>query len=269
MRAEGQAEHSRRLAAAIFDVDGVLVASPHERAWQEAFAELMEGEWRDIAPATSYRPGCFDSAVYQTHVSGKPRMSGARAVLDYFGVPDAATRAVEYAERKQRRILELIAAGEFVAFDDALRFLVELRVRHVRTAAASSSKNADDFMRQIHVGRLLSDAEGPRTPQRNDETLLDLFDANVCGRDLKHGKPHPDIFLLAAEELGAPPAQCVVIEDAPAGVEAAKAGGMMALGVARFDDEDLLQAAGADLVVKALDQVEVEALIAGQLQRAR
>ena len=116
---------------------------------------------------------------------------------------------------------------------------------------------------------MLSDADGSQAPQRNDETLLDLFDANVCGRDLKHGKPHPDIFLLAAEELGAPPAQCVVIEDAPAGVEAAKAGGMMALGVARFDDEDLLQAAGADLVVKALDQVEVEALLAGQLQRAR
>jgi beta-phosphoglucomutase-like phosphatase (HAD superfamily) len=60
----------------------------------------------------------------------------------------------------------------------------------------------------------------------------------------------------------------VVVEDAPAGIEAAKAGGMMALGVARLNDDELLEAAGADLVVKALDQVEVEALIAGRLQRA-
>ena len=156
MRSEGQAEHPRRLAAAIFDVDGVLVASPHERAWQEALAGLMEGEWRDIAPATSYRPNLFDSAVYQAHVSGKPRMSGARAVLDFFGVPDSAMRAVEYAERKQRRIRELIAAGEFVAFVDALRFLVALRGRNVRTAAASSSKNANDFMRQIDVAEFLT-----------------------------------------------------------------------------------------------------------------
>lgn len=268
MRSDGQAEHPIRLAAVIFDVDGVLVASPHERAWQEAFAELMEGEWREIAPSTSYAPGRFDSALYQTHVSGKPRMSGARAVLDYFGVPDSATRAVEYAERKQRRIRDLIAAGEFVAFVDALRFLVALRDRNVRTAAASSSKNANDFMRQIDVAEFV-DANAQDIPRHSGETLIDMFDANVCGHDVKQGKPHPDIFLLAAEELRAPPAQCVVIEDAPAGVEAAKSGGMMAIGVARFDDDALLEAAGADLVVTALDQVEVDALLAGQLQRTR
>ncbi|MGE5442115.1 MAG: HAD family hydrolase [Bacteroidota bacterium] len=261
-----QAEHRKRLTAAIFDVDGVLVASPHERAWQEALAELMQGEWREIAPATSYAPGRFDTAVYQAHVAGKPRMSGARAVLDYFGVPEAARRAIEYGERKQRRIRDLIAAGEFVAFVDALRFLVELRARHVRTAAASSSKNANDFMRQIRVGRFVPETE--RLAGGAEQTLLELFDANVCGRDVR-GKPYPDIFLLAAEELEVAPAECVVVEDAPAGVEAAKAGGMMALGVARLNDDELLEAAGADLVVKALDQVEVDALIAGRLQRTR
>ena len=260
------AEHRKQLTAAIFDVDGVLVASPHERAWQEALAALLEGEWREIAPATSYAPGRFDTAVYQAHVAGKPRMSGARAVLDYFGVPDAERRAIEYGERKQRRIRQLIAAGEFVAFVDALRFLVELRGRRVRTAAASSSKNANDFMRQIRVAQFVAETERPAGGP--EQTLLELFDANVCGRDVRRGKPHPEIFLMAAEELGARPAECVVVEDAPAGIEAAKAGGMMALGVARLNDDELLEAAGADLVVKALDQVEVEALIAGRLQRA-
>ena len=224
----------------------------------------MQGEWKAIAPATSYAPGRFDTAVYQAHVAGKPRMSGARAVLDYFGVPDAGKRAVEYGERKQRQIRDLIAAGEFVAFVDALRFLVELRARRVRTAAASSSKNANDFMRQIRVAKFVPEAAALGV--RSEQTLLELFDANVCGRDVQ-GKPHPDIFLLAAEELGARPAECVVVEDAPAGVEAAKAGGMMALGVARLNDDELLEAAGADLVVEALDQVEVDALLAGRLRR--
>jgi HAD superfamily hydrolase (TIGR01509 family) len=267
MHSGQQPESSGHLAAAIFDVDGVLVASPHERAWQEALAELMRGEWRDIAPATSYSPERFDTAVYQANVAGKPRMSGARAVLEYFGVPEADRRAFEYGERKQRRIEELIAAGEFVAFDDALHFLVELRNRNVRTAAASSSKNANDFMRQIHVRGFVSGTEKSSAPGSRDQLLLDLFDANVCGRDVRQGKPHPDIFLLAAAELGVEPEKCVVIEDAPAGVEAAKSGGMMALGIARLDDDELLRAAGADLVVKALDQVEVDALLSGQLRR--
>ena len=105
MHSVDQAEHPTRLAAAIFDVDGVLVASPHERAWQEAFAELMQGEWRDIAPATSYRRGASTAPFIRltspaNHDERRPRRA------DYFGVPDAGTRAVEYAERKQRRIRE-------------------------------------------------------------------------------------------------------------------------------------------------------------------
>jgi HAD superfamily hydrolase (TIGR01509 family) len=266
MLAAQQAENPQPIAAAIFDVDGVLVASPHERAWQESLADLMQGEWKAIAPATSYAPGRFDTAVYQAYVAGKPRMSGARAVLDYFGVPDADKRAVEYGERKQQQIRDLIAAGEFVAFVDALRLLVELRARRVRTAAASSSKNANDFMRQIRVAKLVPEAG--KSGVHSEQTLLELFDVNVCGRDVRKGKPHPDIFLAAAEELGVPPAECVVVEDAPAGIEAAKAGGMMALGIARLNDDELLEAAGADLVVKSLDQVEIEVLLAGRLRRA-
>ena len=87
-----------------------------------------------------------------------------------------------------------------------------------------------------------------------------MFDANVCGRDFAHGKPAPDIFLAAAAELGMPPAQCVVIEDAQSGVQAAKAGGMACIGVARLDDAALLQAAGADWVVTSLDELPVAAL---------
>ena len=89
--------------------------------------------------------------------------------------------------------------------------------------------------------------------------LLSIFDADLSGRDVPRGKPDPALFLLAAEALGIPPAQCLVVEDAPAGIAAARAAGMAALGIARLGDEALLRAAGADLVVTSLDQVDIAA----------
>ena len=64
---------------AIFDVDGVLVDSPHEMAWREALKELMEGEWRDIRSWSTWMPQRFTTAVYQQVVAGMPRLAGARA----------------------------------------------------------------------------------------------------------------------------------------------------------------------------------------------
>ena len=96
----------------IFDVDGVLVDSPHERAWRESLQGLMEHEWRGISAQTSYMPERFTPEIYQEVMAGMPRMSGARAALEHFGVPDAARRAEEYAARKQVRVVELIEAGE-------------------------------------------------------------------------------------------------------------------------------------------------------------
>ncbi len=180
-------------------------------------------------------------------------MSGARSVLEYFGVPDVERRAAEYSDYKQTQIEALIDAGEFVAYGDALRFVTALRARGVPLAAASSSKNANRFMVQIHLD--------------DGGTLLDVFAANVCGRELKHGKPHPEIFLLAAEELAMPPERCIVVEDAAAGIAAAKAGRMLGLGIARFNDEDLLAAEKADLVVTSLDDVSLPDLLTGRLMR--
>jgi trehalose/maltose hydrolase-like predicted phosphorylase/beta-phosphoglucomutase-like phosphatase (HAD superfamily) len=244
---------SGSFTAAIFDVDGVLVASPHERAWREALDDVL-GSGSNGTSASER----FTSAVYQEHVAGKPRLSGARAVLDQLGISDAEGRAPEYARHKQRRLEHLIDAGEFVAFPDGLRFVLALRRRGFRLAAASSSMNANRFLAGIRM---------PDTPVDRAETLLDVFDANVCGRELVRGKPHPDIFLLAAEELDVPPSRCVVIEDSSSGVRAAKAAGMAVIGLARLRDETLLEAAGADLVVTTLDDVELEALAVGRLER--
>ena len=88
---------------------------------------------------------------------------------------------------------------------------------------------------------------------------------DISGRDLAHGKPDPEIFVTAASELGLPPRNCFVVEDAVAGVEAARAGGMAALGVARADDVELLSAAAPDLVVTTLDDVDLDRLAEGHL----
>jgi beta-phosphoglucomutase-like phosphatase (HAD superfamily) len=120
-------------------------------------------------------------------------------------------------------------------------------------AVASSSRNANQMMGAIRL--------------ESGESLLDVFQVNVCGRDLGRGKPDPELFLIAAQELGLSPAACVVAEDAPAGVEAARRGGMMALGIARLGDADLLRAAGADLVVTSLDEVAIDELAGGRLAR--
>jgi beta-phosphoglucomutase-like phosphatase (HAD superfamily) len=238
-------------SGAIFDVDGVLVDSPHERAWRDTLRELMDTSWQDIRSQTMYSPERFTPRVYQSVVSGKPRMSGARAALDHFQVPDAAVRTEEYAERKQQMVLDLIAAGEFTAFADALRFVLAVRDAGIPMAAASSSRNAGAMLRQIELE--------PGLP------LLDAFAVDISGRDLGRGKPDPEIFLTAAEELDVPAGECFVVEDAVVGVEAALAGGMAALALARADDADALGAAGADVVVTSLDEIALDQLAAGRL----
>ena len=242
---------------AIFDVDGVLVDSPHFRAWREALQELMDTEWAGLRDQTSYSPERFTEAVYQEGVAGRPRLAGALAALEYFGVPDAGRRAPLYAAVKQEHLVTLIEAGEFTAFDDAIRFALAAKAAGILIAAASSSKNAGLLLRRAELDAFVTEP---------GLTLLDLLDVDVSGRDLPRGKPDPMIFLVAAEELGATPARCFVVEDAAVGVQAAKAGRMAALGVARLGDTEALVNAGADLAVRSLDEVSRPALAEGRLE---
>src|SRR5918993_1211274 len=254
---------------AIFDVDGVLVDSPHELAWRESLRTLMETEWRDVRDQTSWTPERFTSAVYQQAMAGKPRMAGARAALEYFGVPNVEARAERYAAAKQEQVVKLIEEGRFMAFPDALRFILAVKALGIQVAAASSSKNAKLFLERIRLDTFAAEQRLDYDFIRPQMTLEDLFDADISGRDFPKGKPHPAIFLTAAQELGVPPAGCFVVEDASSGVQAAKAGNMAALGVARLDDRDLLVKAGADLVVTTLDDASLPALAARRLEERR
>jgi beta-phosphoglucomutase-like phosphatase (HAD superfamily) len=254
---------------AIFDVDGVLVNSPHYEAWRDALRELMDTEWAGLRDQTTYTPDGFTQEAYQDHVAGRPRLDGARAALEYFGVPDADHRAERYAALKQDHMTRLITSGQFQAFPDALRFVLAVKSAGIPVAAASSSKNADLIMDHIRMDAFAAEQHLDSPLIRPGLTLRGLLDVDVSGRDLPRGKPDPLIFLTAAQELGAPAAGCFVVEDAPAGVQAAKAGGMAAIGVARVHDQDVLRGAGADLVVTTLDEVSREALTAGRLERTR
>jgi beta-phosphoglucomutase len=239
------------IRAMIFDVDGVLVDSPHEQAWRDALDALMTGPWRDLDVARTWTPGGLNHDLYQRHVAGKPRLDGARTVLAHFGIPDPdGDRAAGYAAAKQRRVVELIERGAFRAFDDAVRLVLAARARGWRVAAASSSRNASLLLRRIPV------------PGSTGMTLADALDADLSGRPVPRGKPDPAIFLAAADALETDPAACLVVEDAPVGIRAAVAGGMRSIGIARDGDHGPLQAAGADYVVSTLDECDL-ASIAG------
>ncbi|MCE9534436.1 MAG: HAD family phosphatase [Planctomycetes bacterium] len=124
-------------------------------------------------------------------------------------------------------------------------------------------------MLEAFAGRGISQAIGSSAPRGNLELILDLtnsrrfFEGIVAMEDTQRGKPDPQVFLKAAEKLNAKPANCIVFEDAVAGVQAAKAGGMQCVAV-RFvghHTEEALRQAGADLVVSTLETVKVEEVL--------
>ena len=215
------------ITAVIVDIDGVVIDTPHERAWREALAER-------------YPSAVLTTADYAALVAGKPRLDGARAALAAQGITSEA-EVEAYAAAKQARFLALVAAGDFTVFADAVRFLEAARAAGLRIAAASSSKNASAILASANLTR--------------------LFHADLSGRDVAHGKPAPNLFLRAAAELGVAPAHCLVLEDAPAGIAAARAAGMASLAVARKSDAAPLMAAGPTCVVATLDDPAALALL--------
>jgi len=101
----------------------------------------------------------------------------------------------------------LIAEDRFKACPDTIRLAVALWDTGLHTVLASSSQNADAMLARV----ILPDGR----------TLLSLFEADVSGRDVPRGKPDPALFQLAAKAVNVPPARCLVVEDAPAGIRAA------------------------------------------------
>jgi HAD superfamily hydrolase (TIGR01509 family) len=199
------------MTAVIFDCDGTLVDSePLARA---AWERTME----------PYGYAVTDADAEATVGLPFPRTHA------YFA-ERSELPGVEEVWRAYSGTLFALIDDELVTFDDAVSAARELRARGIPVAVASSSPRE----------RL------QRTLRRAG--LLDAFDVTVAGDEVTNGKPAPDMFLLAAERLGVPPDQCIVIEDSPPGVQAGLAAGMHTIGVNRTG----APLTGADRVVDFL-----------------
>ncbi|MGX1543589.1 HAD family hydrolase [Streptomyces adustus] len=233
------------ILACLFDLDGVVTktAVVHASAWRETFdAFLREREGERFRP--------FDAAAdYASYVDGRPRADGVRTFLASRGIelpegtaddpPDAGT-VHGLGNRKNELLLEKIRTQGVEAYDGTLRYIEAVRAHGLRTAIVSSSANTLDVLRSIGA-----------------EHLFDVRVDGVVAADRKlPGKPHPDTFLAAANDLGVPPARAAVFEDALAGAEAGRAGHFgYVVGVDRTGQADALRAHGADVVVKDLAEL--------------
>ena len=202
------------MTAVIFDCDGTLVDSePLARtAWERA-----------LAP---YGYALTDADAEASVGLPYPRVHA------YFAERAELPAAESFWGEFSGELFALIDS-ELAPFDDAVGAARELRSRGVPVAVASSSPRD-----RLH-----------RTLRRAG--LLDAFDVTVAGDEVTNGKPAPDMFLLAARRLGAPPEECVVIEDSPPGVQAGVAAGMTTLAVCRVPGTEATLA-GADRVVDFL-----------------
>lgn len=243
----------------IWDIDGVVVDSPHEDAW------------RITAQRAPWRVDELSSDFYLTHVASKPRYEGGNNILQLKGVYErlgATTQQQKdillekYCNEKNTLMRDFIKDGKFKLFTDAVTFLIELKSRGVKQAAASASKNARDMLLSISKSRLTEEVGDIFGALNTEDTLCSLFDIDVCGIDLEKKE---DIQKFAAQKLkeltNGMTTHFVVFEDAPSGIKAAKSLGYLAVGVWRFGDEKALRHAGADIVTRDLRTVKIEDLL--------
>jgi beta-phosphoglucomutase len=175
------------------------------------------------------------------------------------------TRA-EFAATFGRRNPEIVAYLFGNRFGDAESARLGERKEVLYRAAAAKGVELLPGVHPLLEGLHRAGAKqviGSSAPRANLDLILELtritpyLDAVVSMEDTQRGKPDPQVFLLAAASMGMPPSHCLVVEDAVAGVQAAKAGGMKCIAV-RFvghHPEAKLKDAGADLVVKSLEEV--------------
>lgn len=216
----------------IFDWDGVVIDSSalHEKSW-----ELLSEEIHKPLP-----PGHFKAGF------GKKNQE---IIPDLLGWSHEPAEIQRLANRKEELYRELVRDQGVTILPGARELLAALQQAGIPRSVGSS------------------------TPQGNLDAIfastgLDrLFDAVVSGDDVKNGKPAPDVFLLAAEKLGLPAGECLVIEDAHVGIEAAHRAGMKVLAVATT--HPLSELAQADAAVASLTEVTPDFLRAVQSRPAR
>lgn len=207
----------RTIKGALFDLDGVLVdtAKYHYLAWKRLAAKLgFEFTERD-----------------NERLKGVSRMRSLEILLEVGHLSFTDHEKEKMAEEKNRWYVEYLnSIDESAILPGAREYLSELRSRRMLVALGSASKNA----------RLILSRLG----------LTDCFDAIIDGTCVSAAKPDPEVFLKGAEALCLDPAECMVFEDSLAGIQAAKAGGMYAVGVGKPADLP-----GADRYIRDLREM--------------
>ena len=241
--------------AVILDMDGVVTdtASVHASAWKRLFDEFL-GE---ISSAGHSPVAPFDSELdYRRYVDGRNREDGVATFLSARGIelpaggpgdPPGSRTVWALAARKNRLFEEAIAKQGVRAYPSTVALLTRLRSGGVRTALVTASRNAAAVLAAAGIE--------------------DLFDVRVDGNDAAAlglpGKPDPAVFLEASRRLGVAPIRAAVVEDASAGVDAARRGGFgLVVGVDRGGHRADLVAAGADVVIGDLGELDLGASIA-------
>jgi HAD superfamily hydrolase (TIGR01509 family) len=215
-----------RTRAVIFDLDGLLIDSEplSQEAWRQA-ARLYGGEMT---------PGLLQRML------GLRQIEGASLVRETLGLHVSA----EVLRVRRNDVFMDLIPGRIKLMPGARELLEELRRRAIPCGLATSAERR-------YVTAVLGELR-----------LDDTFAVRVVADDVTRGKPFPDVYLLAAERLGIPPADCLVLEDAPNGVAAAKAAGMSAVAVPNSDTRSLdLSAADARLPSLLAVRDELDALL--------
>jgi len=186
------------IQAVIFDLDGVIVDTAHYHfiAWKRLANEL----------------GIHFTEHENEQLKGVSRMRSLEIILELGNLRLSQEEMESLATKKNQWFVDYINAMKPEEIFPGVKDMIQhIRSSGIKVALASSSKNADTVLNLLHI--------------------KDLFDAIVDGNMIAHSKPDPEIFLLAAKKLTIPPSQCLVFEDAEAGVEAAIAAGMKCVGV--------------------------------------
>lgn len=182
------------LRAAIFDLDGVIVFTDqfHYQAWKKMADEM----------------GIYFDEEINNRLRGVSRMDSLEIILErYEGEPLSEEKKQELATQKNeiyRSLLQTMTPADVT--DEVRKTLAEIRRRGYGIALGSSSKNAKFILERVG--------------------LTDAFDRISDGNNITKSKPDPEVFVKAAEYLGERPEDCLVVEDAEAGIDAGIAGGM-------------------------------------------
>ena len=211
-----------QVKACLFDLDGVIVdtAIYHFQAWRRLANELG-----------------FDFTEHQNEqLKGVSRMESLDLILGWGNVTLSEEEKLNWATRKNDWYLDLVKEmTPKEVLPGVKKFLVLLRENNIKIALGSASKNAKLILERIE--------------------MLPYFDAIIDGNRITKSKPDPEVFLLGAEATNCEPEECVVFEDAVAGVKAGKSGGMRVIGVGQPDI--LIE---ADLVISGFEKMTLEML---------